>query len=216
MAVLHPLKLVIDNYPADLTEEMDAINNPEDETAGKRKIPFSRVIYIDQDDFRELPPPKYFRLYPGNEVRLRYAYLVKCTDFVKDPISGKVTEVHCTYDPTTRGGDAPDGRKVKSTIHWVSTQHAKSTEVRLYEQLFTVENPDTGEDINSIINPHSLEVLNSCFIEPSLATAKPGDKFQFERLGYFCVDPDSLPDKLIFNRTVTLKDSWAKVGQKQG
>ena len=216
MAILHPLKLVIDNYPDDLVEEMSAINNPEDETAGTRKVQFSKVIYIEQDDFRETPPPKYFRLYPGNEVRLRYAYLIKCTSLVKDPVTGEITEVHCTYDPDTRGGDTPDGRKVKSTIHWVSAQHAQIAEVRLYDQLFTAENPDISEDVNSIINPHSLEVLSGCLIEPSLAVAKPGDKFQFERVGYFCMDPDSLPGKLVFNRTVTLKDTWAKIGHKQG
>ena len=216
MAILHPLKLVIDNYPDDLVEEMSAINNPEDETAGTRKVQFSKVIYIEQDDFREIPPPKYFRLYPGNEVRLRYAYLIKCTSLVKDPVTGEITEVHCTYDPDTRGGDTPDGRKVKSTIHWVSAQHAQIAEVRLYDQLFTVENPDISEDVDSIINPHSLEVLSGCLIEPSLAVAKPGDKFQFERVGYFCMDPDSLPGKLVFNRTVTLKDTWAKIGHKQG
>ncbi len=216
MAVLHPLKLVIDNYPDDKTEEMDAINNPEDETAGSRKVPFSKVVYIEQDDFRETPPPKYHRLYPGNEVRLRYAYLVKCTHAVKDQATGVVTEVHCTYDPATRGGDAPDGRKVKSTIHWVSAQHAVKAEMRLYDQLFTVENPDVGDDINSIINPHSLEVLTDCFLEPSLVGSNPGDKFQFERVGYFCVDLDSHPERLVFNRTVTLKDSWARIEQKQG
>jgi glutaminyl-tRNA synthetase len=216
MAVLHPLKLVIDNYPDDRVEEMNAINNPEDGTAGTRNVPFSRVIYIEQDDFRETPLPKYYRLYPGNEVRLRYAYLVRCTGLVKDPVSGEVSEVHCTYDPDTRGGDTPDGRKVKSTIHWVSAQHAQPVEVRLYDQLFTVENPDISENVNSIINPHSLEALTGCLVEPSLAVAKPGDKFQFERVGYFCMDPDSLPGKPVFNRTVTLKDTWAKIGQKQG
>ena len=195
---------------------MEAVNNPEDATAGTRKVPFSKVLYIEQDDFRETPPPKYFRLYPGNEVRLRYAYLIRCTSVVKDPLTGEVTEVHCTYDPATRGGDAPDGRKVKSTIHWVSAEHGIKAEVRLYEQLFTVENPDTGEDVNTIINPHSLEVLADCVIEPSLADAKPGDKFQFERNGYFCVDLDSAPGKLVFNRTVTLKDTWAKIEKKQG
>ncbi len=214
MAVLHPLKLVIDNYPEGQVEWMDAINNPEDETAGTRKIPFSKILYIEQDDFRETPPPKYFRLYPGNEVRLRYAYLVTCTSVVRDPATGAVTEVHCTYDPATRGGDAPDGRKVKSTIHWVSAQHAVPAEIRLYEQLFTVPKPDDFEDIESIINPHSLEVLTDCFVEPSLAEAKPGDKYQFERVGYFCADPDSAPGKPVFNRTVTLKDSWAKVEKK--
>jgi glutaminyl-tRNA synthetase len=215
MAVLQPLKLVIDNYPDGLTEEMTAINNPEDETAGTRKVPFSKTVYIDQDDFRETPPPKYFRLYPGNEIRLRYAYLIKCTGVTRDPVSGAVTEVHCTYDPATRGGDAPDGRKVKSTIHWVSAQHALKAEVRLYEQLFIVENPDVGDDLKSIINTKSLEVLNDCVLEPSLAEAKPGDKFQFERTGYFCADPDSTTGRLVFNRTVTLRDSWAKIEKKK-
>ncbi len=211
MAVLHPLKLVIDNYPDNLSEEMTAINNPEDETAGTRKVPFSKVLYIEEDDFRETPPPKYNRLYPGNEVRLRYAYLVRCVGITRDPKTNEVTEVHCTYDPLTRGGDTPDGRKVKSTIHWVSKEHAIGAEVRLYEQLFTVENPDIGEDIDSIINPHSLEILTNCFLEPVLADAKVGDKFQFERIGYFCVDIDSIRGKPIFNRTVPLKDTWAKI-----
>jgi glutaminyl-tRNA synthetase len=215
MAVLKPLKLVIDNYPEGQVEEMEAVNNPEDESAGKRKVPFSRVLYIDQDDFRETPPPKYFRLHPGNEVRLRYAYLVTCTSVVKDPQTGEVTEVHCTYDPATRGGDAPDGRRVKSTIHWVSAQHAIRAEIRLYEQLFTAENPDVGDDLDSIVNPNSLTVLDSCLVEPSLADAKPGDKFQFERTGYFCADLDSAPGKPVFNRTVTLRDTWAKIEQKQ-
>jgi glutaminyl-tRNA synthetase len=211
MAVLHPLKLVIDNYPDNHTEEMTAINNPEDESAGTRQVPFSKVLYIEQDDFRENPPPKYHRLYPGNEVRLRYAYLVKCTYVKRDQATGSVIEVHCTYDPSTRGGDAPDGRKVKSTIHWVSTEHAIKGEVRLYEQLFTVENPDIGEEVTSIINQHSLEVLTNCFLEPSLAEAKVGARFQFERTGYFCMDQDSTPMNLVFSRTVTLKDSWAKI-----
>jgi glutaminyl-tRNA synthetase len=211
MAVLRPIKLVIDNYPDDRVEEMDAVNNPEDSSAGSRKVPFSKVLYIEQDDFREVPPPKYFRLYPGNEVRLRYAYLVKCTGVVKDPATGGVAEVHCTYDPATRGGDAPDGRKVKSTIHWVSARHAVQAEVRLYEQLFTADQPDEGEDINAVINPHSLEVVSRAVTEPSLAEAKPGEKFQFERNGYFCADPDGTPGKPVFNRTVTLRDTWAKI-----
>ena len=215
MAVLHPLKLIIDNYPEGQVEWMLATNNPEDEAAGKREVPFSKVLYIEQDDFRETPPPKYFRLYPGNEVRLRYAYLITCTSLQKDPRTGEVVAVHCTYDPATRGGDAPDGRKVKSTIHWVSAAHGVKAEVRLYDQLFTVEMPDTGEDPDAIINPHSLETLEGCMIEPSLAEARPGDRFQFERTGYFCVDLDSKPDKLVFNRTVTLKDSWAKIEKKQ-
>ncbi len=215
MAALRPLKLVLDNYPDGQIEEMDAVNNPEDGTAGTRKVPFSKVLFIEQGDFQETPPPKYFRLYPGNEVRLRYAYLVKCTGIVRDMKTGDVSEVHCTYDPTSRGGDAPDGRKIKSTIHWVSAQHAVKAEVRLYNRLFTVENPDEGEDINQVINPNSLEVLSDCRIEPNLAGVIPGDKFQFERNGYFCVDLDSKPGKLVFNRTVTLKDTWAKIEQKR-
>jgi glutaminyl-tRNA synthetase len=214
MAVLHPVKLIIDNYPDGQVEEMEAVNNPEDPTAGSRKIPFSKELYIEQEDFRETPPPKYYRLYPGNEVRLRYAYLVKCTSVVKDD-KGNVLEIHCTYDPATRGGDAPDGRKVKSTIHWVSAQHAVKAEVRLYNQLFTVENPDVGEDVDSIINPKSLEVLDGCFVEPSLSESSLGEKFQFERTGYFCADLDSSPGEPVFNRTLTLKDSWAKIEQKK-
>jgi glutaminyl-tRNA synthetase len=208
MAVLHPLKLVIDNYPEGQVEWMDAVNNPEDESAGTRKVPFSKVLYIEQDDFRESPPPKYFRLFPGNEVRLRYAYLVRCTSVTHDPATGQISEVHCTYDPATRGGDAPDGRKVKSTIHWVSAQHALQAEVRLYDQLFTVENPDVGDDLNSIVNPNSLVVLNGCQVEPSLAESQPGQRLQFERTGYFCVDPESAPGKPVFNRTVTLKSDY--------
>ena len=213
MAVLNPLKLVIDNYPDGQSEELDAINNPEDPNAGTRKVPFSKVLYIEQDDFRETPPPKYFRLYPGNEVRLRYAYFVKCTYVVKDE-AGQVVEVHATYDPSTRGGDSPDGRKVKSTIHWVSAEHARQAEVRLYRQLFTVERPDDG-DLESIINPSSLEVLGNAYVEPSLAATQPGERFQFERQGYFCTDLDSTDGKPVFNLTVGLKDSWAKE-QKKG
>ncbi len=212
MAVLRPLKLVIDNYPEGQVEEMDAVNNPEDPSAGTRKVPFSKVLYIEQDDFRETPPPKYFRLFPGNEVRLRYAYLVKCTGVVKDE-AGNVTEVHCAYDPASKGGDAPDGRKVKGTIHWVSAAHAVRAEVRLYSQLFTVERPDDGE-LDSIVNPNSLETLNG-YVEPSLANVTAGEKLQFERTGYFCADPDSTPGKPVFNLTVTLKDSWARE-QKKG
>jgi glutaminyl-tRNA synthetase len=211
MAVLHPLKLVIDNYPEGQVEEMEAVNNPEDPSAGTRKVPFSKVLYIEQDDFRETPPPKYFRLFPGNEVRLRYAYLVKCTHVVKDE-AGNVTEVHCTYDPATRGGDAPDGRKVKGTIHWVSAAHAIPAEVRMYSQLFTVERPDDG-DLDSIINPNSLEVLNGC-VEPSLKEARIGEPLQFERTGYFTLDPDSTPERPVFNLTVTLKDTWSKIEKK--
>lgn len=212
MAVLNPLKLVIDNYPEGQSEEMDAVNNPEDLSAGTRKVPFSKVLYIEQDDFRETPPPKYYRLYPGNEVRLRYAYLVKCTHVVKNE-AGEVVEVHCTYDPASRGGEAPDGRKVKSTIHWVSAERAISAEVQLYEQLFTVERPDDAE-AEDILNPNSLTVVENAWVEPSLADTKPGDNIQFERTGYFCLDLDSRADKLVFNRTVTLKDSWAKIEKK--
>ena len=214
MGVLRPLKLVIDNYPDDLVEEMDAVNNPEDPDAGTRKVPFSKVLYIEQDDFREEPPPKYHRLYPGNEVRLRYAYFVTCTRVIKDPVIGEVTEVHCTYDPATRGGDSPDGRRVKSTIHWVSAQHAVPAEIRLYDRLFTVENPDS-DSFKEYLNPDSLEVLAS-FVEPSLAGAEAGFRLQLERQGYFCVDQDSSPEKLVINRTVPLKDTWAKIEKKQG
>jgi len=213
MAVLNPLKLVIDNYPDGQSEEMDAVNNPEDPSAGTRKVPFSKVLYIEQDDFRETPPPKYFRLYPGNEVRLRYAYFVKCTGVVKND-AGEVVEVHATYDPSTRGGDSPDGRKVKSTIHWVSAEHAQQAEVRLYRQLFTVERPDDG-DLENIINPSSLEVLSNAYVEPSLAATQVGERFQFERTGYFCTDLESTPEKPVFNLTVGLRDSWAKE-QKKG
>jgi glutaminyl-tRNA synthetase len=215
MAVLKPLKVIIDNYPDDQVEEMDAVNNPEDPDAGKRKVPFSKVLYIEQDDFREEPPPKYYRLYPGNEVRLRYAYLVRCTHVVKDE-AGEVVEVHCTYDPATRGGDAPDGRKVKSTIHWVSAGHAQPAEVRLYDRLFTKEDPEEGEEgFLSCLNPDSLTVLKA-MVEPAFASAQPGDRFQFERLGYFCVDADTTADLPVFNRTVTLRDTWTKIEKKQG
>lgn len=213
MAVLNPLKVVIDNYPEDQVEEMDAVNNPEDLEAGLRKVPFSKVLYIEQDDFREQPPPKYYRLFPGNEVRLRYAYLVTCTHVIKDE-TGKVCEVHCTYDPATRGGDAPDGRKVKSTIHWVSAAHAKPAEVRLYDRLFTKEDPEEGEEgFLGCLNPDSFKVVQA-MIEPALADAPAGERFQFERLGYFCVDWDSTPDRPLFNRTVTLKDSWIKIEKR--
>jgi glutaminyl-tRNA synthetase len=214
MGVLRPLKLVIDNYPGGQVEEMDAVNNPEDPQAGTRKVPFSKVLYIEQDDFREEPPPKYHRLYPGNEVRLRYAYFVTCTRVVKDPGTGEVTEVHCTYDPATSGGDSPDGRRVKSTIHWVSAEHSLRAEVRLYDRLFTVENPDS-DSFKEYLNPNSLELLEA-YIEPSLANAGPGYSLQFERQGYFCVDQDSSPGKLVINRTVPLRDTWAKIEKKQG
>ncbi|MCJ7729665.1 MAG: glutamate--tRNA ligase family protein, partial [Sedimentisphaerales bacterium] len=217
MAVIRPLKVIIDNYPQGKVEEMDAINNPEDQSAGTRKVPFSREFYIERDDFMEVPPKKFYRLAPGREVRLRYAYFVKCTSVVKDT-NGNIIELHCTYDPATRGGDAPDGRTVKSTLHWVSAAHAIPAEVRLYENLFTKENPDDvpeGEDFTSTLNPKSLEILTDCRLEPSLAGAKPLSRYQFERLGYFCVDPDSSAGKLVFNRTATLRDEWAKIQKIQ-
>jgi glutaminyl-tRNA synthetase len=217
MAVLRPLKVIIDNYPEGKTEELDAVNNPEDSNAGTRKVPFSREIYIEREDFMEEPPKKFYRLAPGREVRLRYAYFITCTNVVKDE-AGNVVELHCTYDPATRGGDAPDGRKVKSTLHWVSAVHAIGAEVRIYDHLFTKENPDDvaeGEDFKSNLNPDSLEVLSECKVEPSLAGAKPLQRFQFERLGYFCVDPVSTEGKLVFNRTVGLRDTWAKIQQSQ-
>ena len=211
MGVLHPLRVVIENYPDDKTDMLDAVNNPEDATAGTRPVPFSKVLYIEQDDFREVPPKKYYRLSPGVEVRLRYAYYVTCTGVVKND-KGEVIEVRCTYDPATRGGQSPDNRKVKSTIHWVSAAHALDTEVRLYDTLFTVENPSQAEDFTTCMNPHSLEVLKGCKVEPSLAAVKPGTCVQFERMGYFCVDTvDSKPGAPVFNRTVTLKDTWAKI-----
>ena len=217
MAVLHPLKVVIDNYPENLVEEMDAVNNPEDASAGTRKVWFSRVLYIEQDDFREDPPKQYFRLSPGREVRLRYGYFVTCTGVMKND-KGEVVEVRCTYDPATRGGNSPpDGRRVKSTIHWVSAAHAVDAEVRLYDNLFIKADPsavDEGHDFTANLNPDSLEVVRGCKLEPSLASAAIGSRYQFERLGYFCVDPDSLPGKPVFNRTVALKDTWAKIEKK--
>jgi glutaminyl-tRNA synthetase len=216
MAVLNPLKVVIDNYPDGKTEMLDAVNNPEDPSKGTRKVPFSKVLYIEQDDFMEEPPKKFFRLAPGREVRLRYAYFIKCTNAVKDK-DGKITELHCTYDPATRGGDAPDGRKVKSTLHWLSAKDAIKAEVCLYDHLFTEANPDDvpeGKKFTDSLNPDSLKILDNCFIEPSIANAKPLDRFQFERLGYFCVDPDSKAGQLVFNRTATLRDEWAKIKQK--
>ncbi len=216
MAVLHPLKLVIDNYPAEKVEFVEVLNNPEDSSAGTRQVPFSREIYIEQDDFREVPPPKYYRLSSGKEVRLRNAYFVTAQSVVKDA-EGNVVEVHCTYDPASRGGNSPDGRKVKSTIHWVSTAHAVSAEVRLYDKLFTKADPydiAEGEDVLSNLNPDSLEILTGAKLEPSLAEAKAGERFQFERVGYFCVDPDTTPDRLVINRTLSLKDSWAKIEKK--
>ncbi|MGI8743340.1 MAG: glutamine--tRNA ligase/YqeY domain fusion protein [Bryobacteraceae bacterium] len=210
MAVLHPLRVVIDNYPEDRTEDMEAVNNPEDASMGTRTVPFSRVLYIEQDDFREDPPKQYFRLAPGREVRLRYGYFITCTGVVKDDKTGEVVELHCTYDPATRGGNAPDGRKVKSTIHWVSAARAIGAEVRNYETLFKSEAPGDLEDLN----PNSLEVIHGCKLEPSLHEAAPGSRYQFERLGYFCVDPDTSPQKLVFNRTVGLRDTWAKIEKK--
>jgi len=212
MGVLRPIKLVIENYPEDQVEELEAVNNPEDPQAGTRMVPFSKTLYIEQDDFQEEPHKKFYRLYPGNEVRLRYAYLVTCTRVVKDPETGEVTEVHCTYDPATRGGDAPDERRVKATIHWVSAQHALPAEIRLYDRLFSVENPDS-DSFKEYLNPDSLEVLES-YVEPTLGDMQPGYTLQFERQGYFCVDQDSTPEKLVFNRTVALRDSWAKIAKQ--
>jgi len=217
MAVLKPLRVVIDNYPEGQVEELEAINNPEDSAAGTRKVPFSRVLYVEQDDFRETPPPKYFRLSPGKEVRLRYAYFITCQSVVKDPQTGEVTGVHCTYDPATRGGDAPDGRKVKSTLHWVSASHAVDAEIRLYDRLFDAECPEREENFLAALKPNSLQVLHNCKLEPSLATAQPGDRFQFERQGYFCVDTKlSKPGGLVLNRIVGLKDTWAKIENRGG
>lgn len=217
MAVMAPVKLVIDNYPEDLVEEMDAVNNPENPADGTRKVPFSKVVYIERDDFREDPPKQFHRLAPGREVRLRYAYFVKCTGVVKDS-AGEVTEIHCTYDPATKGGNAPDGRKVKGTIHWVSAKHAFPAEARLYDRLFKIadvgEIPE-GEDYRNYLNPDALKVVKGVMVEPSLANAASGDRFQFERIGYFCADPkDGKPGNLVFNRTVSLKDSWAKIEEK--
>jgi len=208
MAVLHPLKVVIENYPEGQVEELEAVNNPEDATAGTRQVQFARELWIEQDDFRETPPPKYFRLTPGAEVRLRYAYIVKCTSVVKND-RGEVVEVRCTYDPTTRGG-ATD-RKVKGTIHWVSARHARPAQVRLYDTLFTAPKPDDEEDWKKLINPNSLEVLTESWVEPGLESAQAGTRYQFERTGYFCVDPDTKPGMLVFNRTVTLRDTWGKI-----
>jgi len=222
MAVLHPLKLVIDNYPegpnTDIVEFVEVSNNPEDPSAGTRQVPFSRELYIEHDDFREVPPPKYYRLSPGKEVRLRNAYFVTAKSMVKDA-QGNVVEVHCTYDPASRGGNSPDGRKVKSTMHWVSAAHAISAEIRLYDKLFTKADPydlEEGQDVLDNLNPNSLEILTGAKLEPSLANAKLEDRFQFERVGYFCLDPDSSAGKLVFNRTLALKDSWAKIEKKAG
>jgi len=215
MGVLNPLKIIIDNYPDDKQEELEAINNPEDLNAGTRKIPFSKILYIEQEDFMENPPNKFYRLAPGREVRLRYAYFIKCVDVIKDK-NGNILELHCVYDPSTKGGDAPDGRKVKSTLHWVSARHSITAEVRLYDKLFIKENPlklKDGEDFKDNLNPNSLVVINNCKLEPYLKKVKPGEVYQFERLGYFCVDTDTINEKIIFNRTVTLKDEWAKISK---
>jgi glutaminyl-tRNA synthetase len=215
MGVLRPLRVVIDNYPEEKVEELEAINNPEDPEAGTRKVPFARELYIEQDDFLEDPPKKYYRLSPGREVRLRYAYFIKCERVVKDDRTGKVVELHCTYDPATRGGDASDGRKVKATLHWVSAAHAVEAEVRLYDRLFLKENPceeKDGTDFKTYLNPNSLEILKSCRLEPSLADSLPGCCYQFERMGYFCVDSvDSTAAAPVFNRTVTLRDAWERI-----
>ena len=215
MAVINPLRVVIENYPDDLVEEMDAVNNPEDESAGTRVAPFSKVLYIERDDFMEDPPRKFFRLAPGREVRLRYAYFITCTDVIKDD-DGEIIELRCTYDPATRGGSAPDGRRVKATLHWVSAQHAIEAEARLYDTLFTVEHPDSDRDTDftEFINPDSLKVVDPIYVEPHLRKARAGDRFQFERLAYFVVDEDSTAEKLVFNRTVTLRDQWTKAQKK--
>ncbi len=217
MAVLRPLKVVIDNYPEAQVEELEVVNNPEEESAGTRKVPFSRVLYIEQDDFREQPPKKFFRLSPGHEVRLRGGYFITCKSVVKND-QGEVVEVHCTYDPATRSGNAPDNRRVKATIHWVSAEHAIAAEIRLYENLFATENPNDvpeGQDFTVNLNPNSLEVIVDAKLEPSLASAQAGERYQFERLGYFCADLDSKPGALVFNRTVPLRDTWAKIEKRQ-
>jgi glutaminyl-tRNA synthetase len=212
MGVMRPLKLVIDNYPEGQVEEMEAINNPEDLEAGTRMVPFSKVLYIERDDFQEEPHKKFYRLYPGNEVRLRYAYFVTCTRVERDPETGEVTEVGCSYDPATRGGDAPDRRRVRGTIHWVSAEHALPAEIREYDRLFTVENPDS-DNFKEYLNPNSLEVI-AAYVEPSLVNAEPGYRLQFERQGYYCVDPETTPGKLVINRTVPLRDTWAKIAKR--
>jgi glutaminyl-tRNA synthetase len=218
MAVLDPLRVVITNYPQDQSEEMEAVNNPEDPAAGTRKVPFSRVLYIERGDFMEDPPKKFFRLSPGREVRLRYAYFITCTDVVKDA-NGEIVELHCTYDPATRGGDAPDGRKVKATLHWVSAQHAIEAQVREYDHLFTKEDPQDvpeGADFTANLNPNSLTIVEPAYLEPGVRDAEAGARYQFERLGYFAIDPDSTSEKLVFNRTITLRDTWAKIQKQQG
>jgi glutaminyl-tRNA synthetase len=220
MGVLDPVRLVIENYPDGQVEQLDAVNNPEDESMGTRQVPFSRVLYIDRDDFMETPPPKFHRLYPGNEVRLRYAYIIKCTGLVKDPQTGAITEIRATYDPATRGGSTPDGRKIKGTIHWVSAAQAVKVEARLYDHLFTQADPEDqpkGKTFLDAMNPASLVVMRECLVEPSVASATLADRFQFERKGYFCLDArDSRPGALVFNETVSLRDSWAKIQSKDG
>ena len=216
MAVLNPIKVVIENYPEGHVEYVDVINNPEDPSAGTRKVPFSRELFIERDDFMEDPPKKFFRLSPGNEVRLRCAYFIRCTDVVKNPANGEIVELRATYDPATRGGDSPDGRKVKATLHWVSAATALDAEVRIYDRLFTHEDPASAENWLQHLNPASLEVLRTAKVEPSLAAASAGARFQFERLGYFCVDPDTRPGALVFNRTVSLRDTWAKIARRSG
>ncbi len=218
MCVLRPLKVVITNYPEEQVELLDVINNPEDESAGTRQVPFSRVLYLEREDFMEAPPKKFFRLAPGREVRLRCAYFITCTDVVKDE-TGAIVELRCTYDPATRGGDAPDGRRVKATLHWVSAAHAVPVEVRLYDRLFSVEDPERvpeGRTFLDHLNPASLEVLRDCRIEPAMAGVETGARVQFERLGYFCADPDSRPGAPVFNRTVSLRDTWARIAGRQG
>ena len=216
MAVLRPLKIIIDNYPEGKVEELNAVNNPEDPSAGTRSIPLSREVYIEREDFMEDPPKKFFRLAPGREVRLRYAYIIKCERVVKDEQTGEITALHCTYDPETRSGGSAESRKVKATLHWVSAPHAISAEVRLYDHLFTTPDPGAAEDFTTVLNPNSLEVLSACPVEPSLENAEVGNRYQFERQGYFCVDPDSKPGAPVFNRTVTLRDTWARIAQKSG
>jgi glutaminyl-tRNA synthetase len=217
MGILKPLKVVIENYPEGAGEELEAVNNPEDPAAGTRQVPFSKVLYLERDDFMEAPPKKFFRLAPGREVRLRYAYFITCTGVVKDPVTGEVIELRCTYDPATRGGNAPDGRKVKATIHWLSAAHAVPAEIRLYDRLFLKENPadeSDGLDWKTHLNPAALQVTRG-FVEPGMASPAAGVCVQFERLGYFCADPDSAPGRPVFNRTATLKDTWAKIGQQE-
>jgi glutaminyl-tRNA synthetase len=219
MAVLRPLKVVLTNYPDNRMEELEAVNNPEDPAMGTRKVPFSRELYIERDDFREEPPKKFYRLAPGREVRLRYAYFITCQEVVRDEKTGEIIELRCTYDPATRGGDSPDGRKVKATLHWVSAPQAVQAEVRLYDRLFLKPNPGEtkeGGDFKASLNPQSLEVLNPCWAEPGLQGAQAGNHYQFERLGYFCLDgQDSTPGKPVFNRTATLRDTWARIEEKQ-